>query len=71
MVFGGGIFGGGRFNCPNPYLNSTVMLFEIQKKLHLSGLLLLAAFLKHSGDLYECPNGGLAILVSGCTTLWC
>ena len=26
---------------------------RIQNKLHLSGLLLLAAFLKHSGDLYE------------------
>ena len=27
--------------------------FHIQNKLHLSGLLLLAAFLKHSGDVYE------------------
>ena len=27
--------------------------FHIQNKPHLSGLLLLAAFLKHSGDLYE------------------
>jgi len=27
--------------------------FHIQNKLHLSGLLLLADFLKHSGDLYE------------------
>ena len=27
--------------------------FYIQNKLHLSGLLLLADFLKHSGDLYE------------------
>jgi len=27
--------------------------FCIQNKLHLSGLLLLAAFLKHGGDLYK------------------
>jgi len=42
-------------------------------KQEISDLLLLAAFLKHSGDLYD-PNGGLAslgIAVSGCTALWC
>jgi len=53
-------------------MNTKVTIkFNIQNKPHLSSLLLMAAFLKHSDDLYEQTGVQVAMAVSGCTALWC
>ena len=37
MVFRGGTFGGGCYNCPEPYLNGTIVLFDYDM-LYISSL---------------------------------